>query len=181
MLVKELQNRGAKRPGTGYAFHYCSMDNAASQKATGLLGSVLAQLARLKPQMVDLISPLRVPGGSLTLNELEGLLVTGLGLFDRFYAVIDALNETPEQRTIMSSILRLCQRCPSFRVLATCTLDPFGGRTYISLARMTTDQVDRDLEIYVAHRLYTEQCFCLLIPSVKDAIRSAMTKGADGT
>ncbi len=108
-------------------------------------------------------------------------MTSGLGLFDSFYIVIDALNETPEQQVILSTVLRLCQSCQNLRVLTTCTLDPIEKSDRIYERKMAVNAIDHDIKTYVRYRLSTEQSFRLLSVRTQDEIQSTVTRGADGT
>src|SRR5262249_730553 len=129
-IVEEFQSYCKETPGHGCAFHYCSLDSVASQKPANIFGSILAQAAELKPELVSLIQPYFKPKTSLIaqttlqIQELTGLLEKAIPLFQRFSVLIDALNETPYQSEVLTTLIKLTESCPSLKVLVTCTSDP---------------------------------------------------------
>jgi predicted DNA-binding protein len=187
-VVKEIRSRCAGDPSrSGTGFHFCSLDVAASQRAVNVFSSILAQLVRLKPELVERVRPLRKPSdnilplSSLTLQVLKETLQYGLSLVQDFYILVDALNETQDQDQIVSLLLNLSQSCPNVRILVTCTSDPRSENGQIFVQRMAVHAVDHDIAAYVDYRLTNEPAFSALRPQVKDKIRIKMAEGADGT
>ncbi|KAF2095195.1 ankyrin repeat protein [Rhizodiscina lignyota] len=188
-IVQEFQVQCDEFEDDHCAFHYCSMDNAASQKPVNIFGSILAQAAEAKPELVDIIKPFQKPGASLiaqnmmTIQELTGLLEKALGLFKRFSVLIDALNETPHQRVILTTLLKLCTAYPGLKVIVTCTSDPVAdkeSRSRISLRQMRMADVNADIQAYVRYRLDTETNYQALSDTIRHEVENIMSLGANG-
>jgi hypothetical protein len=164
------------------AFHYCSLDNLSSQNAPSVFGSILAQMVKVKPEMAGDIRQFRRPGvNSLALPDLRSLLNSASQHFNPFYIVIDALNESTDQHDIVSTLLNLSQDFSNLRVLVTCTLEAKEDNPLIQQTRMGINAVDHDIELYVEHRLATEQSFRSLSRELRSRILSSVTSDADGT
>ncbi len=136
--------------------------------------------------MTEQIRPLMKPGShsarkSLSIPEILDLVVSGSLLVDRFYVLIDALNETYHQHRIVSTLLSFCQACPNLRILVTCTADPQIESPELQIQRMSNMAVDHDIQVYVQHRLSTEPGLVCLGVGIKERIQQRMAKSADGT
>ena len=135
---------------------------------------------------MERVRPLKERGShsvrsNLNVAEIVDLATSALNLVDRFYILIDALNETSHQSQIVPLLLSFCRACPSIRVLVTCTSDPQIQSPEISVMRLSSNAIDRDIEVYVRHRLYSEPGFSLLSGNIKERILKRMALGADGT
>ncbi|KXH30994.1 ankyrin repeat protein [Colletotrichum nymphaeae SA-01] len=82
-----------------------------------------------------------------------------LGLFDAFYLMIDALNETSQESVIVEALLHLCSKHSNLRVLVTYC----------------------DIEVYVEKRLSSEHSFQSLSAKIRTEIKDKVTSEADGT
>lgn len=188
-VVENVQAHCFESENDSCAFHYCSLDNAASQKPVNIFGSILAQAAEARPQLVDLIKPFRRPmhsliaRNSMTLQDATKLLEEAFRLFKRFFVLIDALNEAPHQRVILRTLLLLTSTCPSLKVLITCTSDPAADRpvgSYILLRHMNKDDVNVDIRAYVCHRLGTEPNYQGLSDKIRQEVEISISSDADG-
>ncbi len=135
--------------------------------------------------MIDRIRPLKERNhsstNSLSMAEIMDLAVSALGLVDRFYVLIDALNETSYQHQIVPVLSSFCRACPNVRVLVTCTSNPQVSGPEISIQKLSSQAIDHDIQVYVRHRLATEPNFLNLSEKIKERIRERMALGADGT
>jgi len=139
-------------------------------------------MANAVPEIIETVRPFRRQGeASLPLNDAFSLLSSTAAHFRPLYLVVDALNETPDQEDIVSMLLGLCRSCRNLRVLVTCTLDPKQDDHLIQRTKMNLDAVDRDIELYVGHRLVTERRFHVLSSELQDRIFSLVAHDADGT
>lgn len=94
--------------------------------------------------------------------------------------LVDALNETPHARQIVSSLAKLCQTCTRLRVLVTSASNPpFEGKQ-ILVRPMAGNAVDHDIGLYVDHRIKTEPSFSGLSDRIKTEIKLTMATGAHG-
>ncbi|KAH8889867.1 ankyrin repeat protein [Thozetella sp. PMI_491] len=186
-IVEELRKQcSVSDGGWGCGFHYCSFDNSASQLPASVFGSMLAELARMRPEIIERIRPLMRQNassnrGSLSISEITEFLISGLALVDQFFILVDALNETPHQLQIVPLLLSLCRMCPNVRVLVTCTAGPQAEYPELLVQRMSGVGVDHDIQVYVQRRLSTEPSFCALSDKIQGKIRQRMAEGANGT
>ncbi|KAF5520555.1 Vegetative incompatibility protein HET-E-1 [Colletotrichum aenigma] len=191
-LVEKLQERidsnashSASKVGLG--FHCCSLDDTASQAIPNVFGSILAQVAAVRPEILDHIRPLRqsgntlIPQNNLSITQIHEVMDQALGLFDIFYLAIDALNENSHEALIIQILLDLCEKHANLRVLVTCTHEPVDASPKIYLRQMTTESIDSDIELYVKHRLSNERSFQTLRPEIQEEIRTKIVSDAHGT
>jgi hypothetical protein len=101
-------------------------------------------------------------------------------LFDHFFILIDALNETDEHGAILSFLVDLCINHKNIRVLATCTREPQPTHPLISIRPMSPVAVDLDIDSYVLQRLSTEPSFRSLSAKIKDEIKERVVSGSHG-
>jgi archaellum biogenesis ATPase FlaH len=153
-----------------------------------MFGSILAQCARLKPELIETIRPLQKPDNSLitknslTIAELTAALKQATGLFKRFFVLIDALNETPYQNKILSTVMQLIQICPNMKVLVTCTSDPASvwDDLGLSIRQMSSANVGLDIQKYVQYRLSSESNFHALSAEMRSEIQGKIFSNANG-
>ncbi len=167
------------------AFHCCSLDSNSSQKFSNVFGSILAAATRKRPELSSQIKPLQskgtqlVPENSLTHTQIVTLIGSVVSLFDRVFILIDALNETPFDGQIISTLLALCEKHANLRVLTTSTRGP-EPNPRIAIKVMTPSLVDYDIESYVVQRFRSEAAFRSITPTVRDQIQTAIVAGAKG-
>jgi hypothetical protein len=121
-----------------------------------------------------------IPQSQLSISDLARLLTSVLESFQRCYVLVDALNETPHYRHIVSLLVNFCQSCPSLRVLVTSTSDPPVKGKQIMIRQMVSNDIDHDIGVYVDHRLRTEPSFSGLSERIKTEIRLTIATGAHG-
>jgi hypothetical protein len=187
-VVKEIQNHCLHNPNHGLGFHYCSLNMSTSQRTVNILGSILAQAAKLRPEIFDWIH-LRKPGPALvtqapyTVQGFMSLLHRAMGLFDRFYLLVDALNETPWQLELLAALSHLLHICPNVRLFVTCTTPPSTNTkndSEMTLLYMAASNVNPDIAEYVIHRLRTEPVFLSLTENTRKTIESAVSAKSNG-
>lgn len=103
-----------------------------------------------------------------------------MNTLQRCYVLIDALNETPHHRQIVSLLANMCQNCPNLRVLVSSTSDPPVKGKLILLRLMASSAVDHDISVYVEYRLGNEPSFSGLSERIKTEIKLTMATGAHG-
>ena len=123
VIIEDIKRR--RDPETeGLAYLYCVF-NESHQSVENLLGSLVQQLARQAPELLDEVKTLY---GSRQINhqerpslqELETLLEIYVASFDRPYLVVDALDELPQQDGTRERFLnRLLASCSNARILIT--------------------------------------------------------------
>lgn len=186
-IVEEIQVRCTNGINLGCGFFYCSQDNAASQQPSNVLGSIVAQFAKVKPEIVELVQKVRnADSGSaqhnvLAVLELERILGQSLALFDSTFILLDALNETPHATALIRSLNRLCNEQSSLRILITCTADPpKETNALMRILNLKNEIIDSDIRAYVTYRLDSERIFSTLSPSLRDEVGKALHGGAHG-
>jgi len=165
------------------------LDNASSQLPVNVFGSILTQAAEMRPGIIDWIRPLRkedhhlIAQNSLRMQELSALLKRTFDVFKGFIILIDALNESQSQSTILSTLLQLVRVCPNLRVLVTSIADPVSSTETSSMfliRQMNIAAVDRDVSRYVKHRIESELAFSCLSEGTKNDIQRIITSTANG-
>jgi hypothetical protein len=170
----------------GVGFHCCSLDIAASQPVNNVFGSILAQMASINPDIIEFIQPLRkggtqlIPHNNLSVPQIQKAIKFGLEKFDRFYILIDALNESPFESLLVDTLLSLCEQNQNLRVLVTCTREPSDDLLPIHVRRMSNAAVDVDIEFYVQQRLQTEHSFRSLTKASQEEVKSRLVSGSHG-
>lgn len=167
-------------------FHCCSLDNAATQPVNSVFGSVLAQVTAQRPELVEHLQPIRktgtklIPQNNLTVHQIHTLMKVTLEMFDSFYILVDALNETPHDGIILNTLVSLCEKHPNLRVLITSIRDPPPDSTLTYVRRMNQGVIDLDIETYVQQRLLTEPAFRSLTPTSRNEVRTRIVGGSHG-
>ena len=186
-IVEELKERCLSRSDRWTCcFFYCHSGNAASQLPANVLGALLAQLCQIRPDMLSEIRPLLksdnhlIPQSPLSISDLARLLTAALEPLPRCYVLVDALNETPHYRQIVSLLANLCHSCPNLRVLVTSTSDPPVKGKQLLIRQMSSSAVDHDIGVYIDHRLKSEPSFSGLSERIKREIKRTIATGAHG-
>ncbi|KAK7432604.1 hypothetical protein QQZ08_000812 [Neonectria magnoliae] len=171
---------------SNFGYHCCSLGDAASQEIPNVFGSILAKAGSSKPEILEHIAPYKrsgnwlVPHNNLTFSQINEIMAHILKSFDRFYILIDALNETPHEQELVQALLHLCEQHPQIRVLVTCSREPLVRSPAIRERDMNTGAVDSDIEAYVLHRLAKDPCFYVLSVNIRTEIQRKLVSEADG-
>ncbi|KAF7556362.1 hypothetical protein G7046_g6312 [Stylonectria norvegica] len=187
-IVEELQKicLADSSPNAMLGYHCCSLDDAASQQIPNIFGSILAQAGSSRPDILHHIAPYKrasaslVPQNNLKITQINEIMEHVLQSCDRFYILVDALNETRHEQQLVQALLHLCEQHQKLRVLVTCTREPLVPSPRIRERNMVVDAVDHDIETYVLHRLASEPCFCALSPKFQSEVQQKIVSGADG-
>ncbi|KAB5572000.1 ankyrin repeat protein [Coniochaeta sp. 2T2.1] len=185
-VVEELRDRCSRLNRSACCYFYCHSGNTASQLPVNVLGALLAQLCQLRPDLLSEVRPLLksdnhlIPQSQLSIPDLARLLHSALEPLPRCYVLVDALNETPHNRQIVSLLGNLCHTCPNLRVLVTSTSDPHVKGKQILVRQLSIDDIDHDIGVYVDHRLKTEPSFSGLSERIKMEIKLTIATGAHG-
>ncbi|KAF7546581.1 hypothetical protein G7Z17_g8338 [Cylindrodendrum hubeiense] len=187
-IIEELQrvqlSDSSKNVNIGY--HCCSLDDAASQQISNIFGSILAKAGSSRPEILQHITPYKrtgsslVPQNNLTISEINEIMAHILDSCERFYILIDSLNETPYEEELVQALVHLCEQHAQLRILITCTREPLVPSPVIRERVMQLDAVNNDIESYVLHRLASEPCFRVLSSKIHAEIQQKIVSGADG-
>ena len=159
-----------------------------SQRTVNILGSILAQAAKWRPEIYDWILPKNAAPGLImqapyTIQEFMPLLHRAMGLFERFYLLIDALNETSWQPELLATLSHLLHIRPNIRLFVTCTTPPrinAENNSVITIQYMAASNVDQDIAEYVIYRLEMEPVFLSLTRNTRKTIESTVTANSRG-
>ncbi|EXL93273.1 hypothetical protein FOIG_13687 [Fusarium odoratissimum NRRL 54006] len=116
----------------------------------------------------------------MTVHEIQEGMQFVLKRFDRFYLMIDALNETPHSDEVVKTLISLCKQNAKLRVLVTSTREPVQGQDLIFLKRMSERVVNSDIETYVYQRLLTECRFKSLNPTSQREVKHHIVTSSHG-
>ncbi|KAH7327932.1 ankyrin repeat protein [Stachybotrys elegans] len=168
-------------------FHCCSLADAASQKLPNIFGSILAQVGKVRPDLLQQVAPFYrlntalVPQNNLTLADLDGIFSLMLKSVDCLFILVDALNETPETDTIAGALLRLCENHPSqIRLAVTCTRSHLDPSPLIREIPMRVGPVAHDIEHYIQYRMNSDAAFLALSATIREEIQATISQRADG-
>ncbi|CAH0028349.1 unnamed protein product [Clonostachys rhizophaga] len=117
----------------------------------------------------------------MTVLEIREAMQFLLTKFDRFYLMIDALNETPYDDEVIETLISLCEQHAKLRVLVTSTREPFRDTQHIFVRRMNEPAINLDIKMYVRQRLQTESRFKWLDPISRNEITLCIITSSDGT
>jgi hypothetical protein len=157
-----------------FGYHCCSLDEAASQQLPNILGSVLAHVGGSQPALLEVISQRRnasphlVPQNDLSLEEIRSVFATIASSTECFYILVDAVNEAPAVRDLLTETLQsFCREHESIRVLVTCTGEPPRASDIMQYQPMVSLRVDSDIYLYIQDRLRTERGFANLSQTIR--------------
>ncbi|EXA31813.1 hypothetical protein FOVG_16955 [Fusarium oxysporum f. sp. pisi HDV247] len=187
-ILDELQLRCGNHEATRMAvgFHCCSLDVAASQLTSNIFGSIFAQVATTHSEVGGYFQQMRktgtmlIPQNNMTVHEIQEGMQFVLERFDRFYLMIDALNETPHSDEVVKTLISLCKQNAKLRVLITSTREPVQGQGLIFLKRMSERAVNSDIETYVDQRHLTECRFKSLNPTSQREVKHHIVTSSHG-
>jgi hypothetical protein len=121
-----------------------------------------------------------MPQNNMTVHQIQEAMQFVLDKFDRFYLMIDALNETPHSDEVVETLISLCEQNANLRVLVTSTREPVQGQGLIFLKRMSERAMNSDIETYVQQRLLTEGRFKSLDPTSQSEVKHRIVTSSDG-
>ncbi|KAF1816596.1 ankyrin repeat protein [Eremomyces bilateralis CBS 781.70] len=188
-IVEKLQSRCQSSNNRVCGFHYCSLNNASTQQPANVLGSILAQAAERKPEIIEWIRPIRrhdyhlITRNTLSVHELIELLRKSINIFEEFFILVDALNETPHQGTILSALAELVAVAPTLRVLITCTTDADTRPETSSMVitrYMAASMINHDIASYVDYRMKSEPVFSCLSKATREQVLETIASTANG-
>ncbi|KAF2181157.1 hypothetical protein K469DRAFT_638799 [Zopfia rhizophila CBS 207.26] len=174
----------------GFAYFYCSFDDASTQKPRNLLGSIAAQLAQIHPEILDELEfDLKRRRPNLyntepTIQELEAVIVRASSYFQRIFLFIDAVNESQYSDDILLSICTLLNSSTNLRFLLTSVSDVSdliqSSGVHTMEVYMDSRIVGQDIEMVIDARLAGDRNLRGLRPQLKKEIREVVKSRADG-
>lgn len=174
------------------AYFFCSFTDLSSQDPLNLFGSLLAQLCSVHSSLwTDIDSPYREemdedPGSlsKLSLSEVEGMLDTICKKLPKVHFFLDALNETDESASILSTLWRLTKSNKNLQIMVSSTEDPSRASEPVPLplftVSMSSSLLATDIETYVEFWLGHYEGLRNLPSHLKDDIKAKLLSRADG-
>ena len=175
------------------AYFFCSVTDLSSQDPLNLFGSLLVQLCNVDPSLwTDTDSRYREemdedPDSSsrLSLSEVEAMLDTTCKKLPKVHIFLDALNETGESASILSTLGRLIRGNENLRIIVSSTEDlsrSITGPVLLPLftVLMASSLLATDIETYVEFWLSHHEELRNLPSYLKDDIKAKLLLRADG-
>lgn len=160
VIVNYLQQRFQMKSDVGIAFIYCNYKEEPTVQ--GLLGSLLQQVLRQRPQISDDVRRLYDNYSKINavpaIAEYLALLQSELQFFERFFLVIDALDECTQREDIRGTFLsKLKILQPTLRLLITSRPHIRDVEsTFDSLVLLKVEAAQKDVRLYLECRINKE-------------------------
>jgi hypothetical protein len=183
-LQRRIESQNSLQQALG--FHFCSLDNAASQRISNVFGSFLAQITAHRPELSSSIRRIKpqekqlIPQNNLSTTDIRRVLRDIPPKYSLVYLMVDALNETQGGSMILSLLLDLCEEHADLRVLVTSTGLAPGSLSNIRTISMDSAAIDLDIDNYVRARLLRESVLRVSSPELQNEIRTEIVSNAKG-
>ena len=189
--VEDIKSLSARDETIGLAFFYCAFNDAASQEPANILGSLLADLSRSKPDLLLEFEPefrqskQSKSGNGPKLEDIENQLRQAFQRFSKVYLLVDALNESKNYQAVTNSLTRLFEK-PTNNVYIMLTsiddvidedLERFPKVIRVHMAKRA---IMRDIEAFVEASLQNITSLCRLKSPIKEEIRTTLIFGSQG-
>lgn len=184
MIIDELQN-SSSMSGCPVAFFYFDYRDQEHQTSNYVLSSILRQIVATMPEIPKCVIDAcdkEASAGSLSLPELEGLILEIVATLNRTYVVIDALDECDERyrRTFLQCIDRLKQ-CQTIRLLITSRQYPKDIYAYLhTYPEVEIQAHDSDLRSYMYQELEHADIYDVIDDDFGAEIVETLTRRAQG-
>lgn len=174
-------------PTLCFAYFYCTISNTASQAAVNILGSLVAQLARSHPAILDNIRSLydRIPKTQthslpVDISALEDAIIKHSSGKSRIVILVDALNESSQTENIEASLLKLARLSPNIRILVTTTSTRASSKE-ANFLNIKAETMKEDIKTFIQYRLEHDNTLRNLTPTLQAEIEETLLKNADGS
>ncbi|KAK4209654.1 hypothetical protein QBC37DRAFT_391093 [Rhypophila decipiens] len=192
LLAHVIQHLRSQLPGnsrTGIAYFFCSFDNLKTQDLANIISSLLRQASTLISGITDEVLArynewVEEEARTLSMAEMESMLVRYVKQLDRFIVIVDAVNESESKANITKSLARLAAQLENFTLILSSTADPDlveednGHRFSITKVEMPSDLVDQDIQLYLNNTLEKRSAFS---PELKLEVERSIMKESRGT
>jgi hypothetical protein len=184
--IDGIQLECAKDPDVGFAFHYCSFADQASQETKSTLGSILYQLSTKSPSLTEKLKEIRRSGSSLSATRMSDLIIEHAHNLDRFYIFVDAVNESYCAMELIEQLLNLAEANDKIFLIIT-SIAPSTSSTaelqkdekLVTEVSMNNEHVDLDMQLYVKTRMNSERLLRRLSESSKIRLVETILKNAN--
>lgn len=169
------------------AFFYCDFRKPESQDPLNVLGSLVAQICsqlEFCPEELELaFSHSRHSNKRPTITLLRDILCS-LSISRRIVLLIDGVDECNERKELLKSMTYFKHMSENISIFLTSRHELDIQDALISFEHIRietwTKEVDKDIEIYIDHRLQTDQRLLRLKDSVKEEIRQCLHSKSSG-
>lgn len=187
--VDELTTMASRDPALCVAYYYCMLSNNASQAMRNLLGSLVAQLSRKNPSLLDNIRSIYDQNGQaqahrppIETTALEDAIIKCASGRRQVLILIDAINESYEMEHIKRSLLRLAEFSPNIRILVTTTvIATVEHHPRINVLNISAEMMRGDIDAFIKYRLEQDDSLKDLPIKLKAGIESTLLQKADGS
>ena len=164
-------------------YFYCSFDSVASQDPENVLASVLVQLAKKSPELVDGYQDhyrKRTPPG---IQELQDQIIDQSKDMECLYIFVDAVNESSSCARLLSILSGISRASNSIRIFLTSTpeidtQDLLQHR--LVMIDMRPQWIENDIRLFVNAKIQQNSTLVNLSELTKSDILKTVTRKADG-
>jgi hypothetical protein len=188
-VVEDVQSYCESTANTGFAIFHLAFSDEGKQRYHHLLLSLVAQVGYRQPGRTALQQQYEQPNKQMPDSAaLEKIAVSCIASYEKFFLLLDALDESPENDDVRHNLLYrleiLVSRATGLRILATsrerqdirsCMTSL--GATIVPVA---TQSVETDIEQYVRSDLLRDQRLSRLDSETKTLIERTLTEKAGG-
>lgn len=189
--VEEIRSLVSKDEKIGFAYFYCSFNDAASQEPINILGSLLATLSLSEPKfLLGFKHQFRESKQSNSrdgpkLEDIENHLRRCFQGFSKVYLLVDALNESKHYQAVITSLARLFEKSTSNVYIMLTTIDEVINedlKRFPTVIRvpMAKRAIMRDIEAFVEASLRNITNLRRLKASIKEEIRTTLITRSHG-
>jgi len=190
-VVDTLSSMFRDESNIGLGYFYCTFDNSQSQQPANILGSIVAQLSKVVPSILDSIR--QIFEGALSdthlspveLPALEAALREHSARFKKVFVLIDAINESIHLSTIKSSLRKMLEQSQNLRVLVTSIADASSLQaidpTRVVVVEMHANLLRKDIATFVENCLQSNENLRSVSAKLKSDIKNTLLRDANGS
>ena len=189
-VVDTLSSMFRDESNIGLGYFYCTFDNSQSQQPANILGSIVAQLSKAVPSILDSIRPIfealsDTHKSPVELPTLEAALREHSARFKRVFVLIDAINESIHLSTITSSLRKMLEQSQNLRVLVTSIADASSLQaidpTRVVVVEMHSNLLQKDIAAFVENWLQSNENLRHVSAKLKSDIKNTLLLDANGS
>ncbi|KAL9097486.1 MAG: hypothetical protein Q9165_000382 [Trypethelium subeluteriae] len=148
-----------------------------------ILGSLIVQLAEKVPPVLDAYQAKSLSPKGLKVQELEDQILDHCKVLERFYILIDALNESSSSSSIVTSFSRIVQGAGNVGIFMTSTPDAETQdilQGQLIPVDMRPQWIEEDVRFFVNVKIQQTPSLRDLSEKIKSDIRQTVVEKADG-
>ncbi|PYI17905.1 hypothetical protein BO99DRAFT_336654, partial [Aspergillus violaceofuscus CBS 115571] len=184
--VDELAAFTAKGHGLVFAYFYCRFSDVDFQNPVNILGSLVAQISKSVPSILDTIRPFFEATDSHPHRQPSDISVVADAITNctqndrRVILLIDAINESVSYQELIRSLLKISELTPNLRIFLTGTDDIVSER-HARILHMSSSIISDDIDTFIRFRLQHDSTLKSLSTRLQDQVWKALMEGADGS